>query len=140
MIYKSPGGPPLVPGDPLPASLIFDPSFTPAGMVTSIVSVEDLNPDPPHSLQTSPALPVPPQSGHVLLNCNGPWATPVCPVPLQVRHTSPLTGLIRPEPPQAGHGLLVCIVTLLDPPWIAVLKSSSRVDSASLPFAGPLEL
>ena len=73
-MYKSPGGPPLVPGSPLPVLRMRMPLSMPAGILTSKVLWVLILPLPPQGEQGSGMiLPVPRQCGQVCCTLKKPW-------------------------------------------------------------------
>ena len=72
--YRSPAGPPRTPASPLPGRRIFEPSLTPAGMLTRYFLSSRSRPAPAHvGHGSSITVPEPPQREHGRVIENTPW-------------------------------------------------------------------
>src|SRR3989344_2507565 len=118
-MYRSPGGPPLVPGSPLPVERMRMPSSMPAGIFTSNVFCFLSLPWPWQVVHGSGMiLPVPRQCGQVCCTLKKPWRICTVPAPWQV--------------PQ----VLALVPGLAPLPWqVAPLSPGGRRSGASLPRA-----
>src|SRR5690242_11367393 len=86
--YRSPAGPPLRPGSPLPASRTREPSLTPAGMLTRYFLTVRWAPEPwqvGHG--SSITVPEPLQREHGVEIENRPWPWDSMPRPWHFGHT-----------------------------------------------------
>src|SRR5215467_8327055 len=97
--YRSPAGPPKRPASPLPGTRIRDPVLTPAGNVTSKLSVPAWRPPPPQTPQGLMNLPDPLQSAQVTANWRCPFERVVFPVPAQLEHAVSRDPGAWPPPP-----------------------------------------
>ena len=101
---KSPGGPPLVPGSPLPALRMRMPSSMPAGILTSRVFCFLTLPWPWQVTHGSGMiLPVPRQCGQVCCTLKKPWRICTWPWPWQVAQVLAVVPGLAPVPWQVSH-------------------------------------
>ena len=112
-MYKSPAGPPLVPGSPLPALRMRMPSSMPAGILTSSVFCRLMRPCPMQVVQGSGmTLPLPWQCGQVCCTLKKPWRICTTPAPLQVAQLLTWVPGLAPEPRQVSQlsqlGMRIC--------------------------------
>lgn len=100
---------PRMPASPLPRTVTVWPEWTPAGILTSTVSLEGVRPWPSqvsHGLSTT--LPEPPHWGHTPCDCIWPkivcctWTT--TPLPWQRGQVFSLPPSATPVPLQSSHG------------------------------------
>ena len=112
-MYRSPGGPPLVPGSPLPVLRMRMPSSMPAGIFTSSVFCFLSLPWPEQVVQGSGMiLPVPRQCGQVCCTLKKPWRICTVPLPVQVVQVLALVPGLAPLPWQVSQlsheGMRIC--------------------------------
>src|SRR6218665_813818 len=101
-MYRSPGGPPLVPCSPLPVLRMRMPPSMPAGILTSSVFCFLILPWPWQVMQGSGMiLPVPRQCGQVCCTLKTPWRLCTVPTAPQVPQTLALVPGLAPLPWQA---------------------------------------
>lgn len=108
------GGPPLLPGSPLPAERMRMPSLMPAGIFTSSVFWRLILPAPLQLVQGSGMiLPVPWQWGQVCCTLKKPWRMCTVPEPPQVPQVLALVPGFAPVPPQVSQlsqlGTRICV-------------------------------
>src|SRR5690606_27387565 len=85
--YKSPGGPPLMPGSPLPLERLRMPSSMPGGILTCRVLLRRIRPTPSQAVHGSViSLPDPWQVGQVCCTLKKPCCMRTAPEPPHVRH------------------------------------------------------
>src|ERR1700761_3321377 len=103
--YRSPAGPPRLPGAPLPRRLIRCPSATPAGIRAWMVRVLAAWPLPLHEVHgSSTTSPRPRQVLHGSEKAKLPRFRLDCPVPSQVGQTLGTVPALAPVPWQTGQG------------------------------------
>src|SRR3954451_8966173 len=101
---SSPGGPPLRPGSPLPASRTRLPSRTPAGMLTRYFLTVLVAPVPAHvGHGSSMTVPEPPQRVHGCEIENRPWPCDSTPRPWQRGHVFGAVPGLAPVPWHVAH-------------------------------------
>jgi len=113
-MYRSPGGPPLVPGSPLPAERMRMPSLMPAGIFTSSVFWRLILPAPLQLVQGSGMiLPLPRQCGQVCWMLKKPCRRCTVPLPLQLGQVLALVPGLAPLPWQVSQvsqlGMRICV-------------------------------
>ena len=113
-MYRSPAGPPLVPGSPLPAERMRMPSLMPAGILTSSVFWRFSLPAPLQLGQGSGMiLPLPWQCGQVCWMLKKPWRRCTVPAPLQLGQVLALVPGLAPLPWQVSQlsqlGMRICV-------------------------------
>src|SRR5690606_25965480 len=102
--YRSPGGPPLTPGSPLPLDRIRIPSSIPAGILTCSVLFLRVRPTPSQDTQGSViSLPVPWQVGQVCCTLKKPCCIRTVPAPSQVWQVLGWVPGLAPEPWQTSQ-------------------------------------
>ena len=103
--YRSPGGPPLRPGSPFPASRMRLPSRTPAGIETRYFFTVLRAPVPAQAGQgSSITVPAPPQREQGWEIENRPWPSASTPRPWHWGHTLGVVPGRAPVPWQVGQG------------------------------------
>src|SRR5271163_4220243 len=86
-MYRSPVGPPFVPGSPCPLMRSRVPESTPAGTPTSSVRSRSMRPCPRHETHASRIVcPAPWHAGHVRVIEKNPCWYDICPRPPHVWH------------------------------------------------------
>src|SRR4051794_1523953 len=132
--YRSPAGPPRKPASPLPASLIREPSLTPAGMFTRYFLSSRRRPWPPQvGHGSSITVPEPPQRAHGRVIENRPWPSDSTPRPWQTGHTDGAVPGRAPVPRQVPHAACVATETGTCAPSTACSNDSETVVSRSRP-------
>src|SRR4051794_19510754 len=118
--YRSPGGPPLRPASPLPASRTREPSRTPAGMFTLYFLTVFWAPLPAHVAHgSSMTAPEPLQREQGCVIENRPWPCDSIPRPWHFGHTFGLVPGLAPVPRHVGHGCDVATLNGTCAPCIA---------------------
>ena len=141
-IYKSPFGPPLLPGSPSPLSTTVWPSSIPSGIFTFILADSLTVPFPLQSWHGSFIIfPSPPQFEQTFwvdICPNGVVTTCfIFPVPL---HTWQVIGFVpgfAPVPWQCSHFLFLFMLIVFSTPLYDSSKVISRFSFKSAPFLGP---